>query len=69
MKKKKLKNTEKEKVEDFVWKEITYTCPVRGRVTDKVKVKIIKPQPVPDSSYELDLPFLNDNGSDDDVDR
>ncbi len=29
-------------VEKVEWKEITYTCPVRGKVTQKVKVSKIK---------------------------
>lgn len=37
-----------------VWREITFTCPVRGKVTQRVKVKVyqsIVPPPEP-----LDLP-------------
>lgn len=37
-----------DKVESIEWREITFTCPVRGKVTQKVKVVKLKPQKVED---------------------
>jgi hypothetical protein len=49
------KNTEN--IETFYWKDFTYTCPVRGTVTEKIKVKKLKPQETPNivSNYELEI--------------
>ena len=56
---KKIKENSSEKAEvDFeYWTEITYTCPTRGKVIEKVKVTRYKPQ-----KYKLgalDIPDLD----------
>jgi hypothetical protein len=33
-----------EGVEEIIEQEVTYTCPVRGKVTEKVKIKKLKPK-------------------------
>lgn len=38
----KVKKTEAAGVQEVVEKEITFICPVRGKVTQKVKVKVLK---------------------------
>jgi hypothetical protein len=44
-------------VEGFYWTDMTYTCPVRGRVTEKIKVKKLKSQETPKTipNYELEI--------------
>lgn len=43
-------------VESEYWTEVTFTCPVRGKVTEKIKVKKIKSQPTPHVPlYELEI--------------
>jgi hypothetical protein len=46
-----------ENVETHYWKDFTYTCPVRGLVTEKIKVKKLKPQETPSiiPNYELEI--------------
>lgn len=54
--KKKDKNELKE-VESTYWTEVTFTCPKRGRVVQRIEVKRLKPQPTPDvmPGYELEI--------------
>lgn len=47
-------------VKEYIWKDITYTCPVRGKVTQKIKVAVLKPQDAPESKFEIELPFLKE---------
>lgn len=60
-------------VADIVWKEIEYTCPVRGLVKQKVKVVVYKSvqnvqtalvktgNPLIDNSFDLEeIPLLDD---------
>lgn len=55
-KKVKEKNKELNDIEFEYEKEIKFTCPVRGEVVQKVKVKRIRPQRVPEPIiYNLSL--------------
>ncbi len=49
--------TKKQEVESYYYQDITFTCPKRGKVTEQVRVKRMKPQSAPDKqvSYELDI--------------
>lgn len=47
------------------WTEITYTCPKRGKVTEKVQVKKLKSQPVPDAAQKYELEILKEAPEDD----
>lgn len=64
-----MKKTKKSKVhveqqESSYWTEITYLCPKRGKVTERVQVKKVKPQPIPEASlYELEI--LKEDAHDD----
>lgn len=55
----------KEPVESVYWTEITYTCPKRGKVTEKVQVKKLKGQPTPESSSSYELEILQNESLDD----
>lgn len=57
MRKKKIEEPKKDEIESVYYDEITYVCPKRGKVTEKVKVKRLKTQKAPDRSptYELDI--------------
>lgn len=64
MKKIKKSKTADEQQESSYWTEITYVCPKRGKVTEKVQVKKVKPQPIPEASlYELEI--LKEDAHDD----
>ena len=54
---KKKEEAKKDEVESIYYDEITYICPKRGKVTEKVKVKKLKAQKAPDkqSLYELEI--------------
>lgn len=56
-KSKKEEEVKKDEVESTYYDEITYVCPKRGKVTERVKVKRLKTQKAPDKSptYELDI--------------
>lgn len=57
-KKKEEKNSEFESVE---YKEITFTCPTRGKVTERVKVKKYKAQIVEQKEFiRSSDPIIND---------
>lgn len=61
---KKTTKTSTEEPECSYWTDITYVCPKRGKVTEKVRVKKLKPQPVPETSpYELEI--LKEDANDD----
>jgi hypothetical protein len=47
------------------WTEITYMCPKRGKVTEKVQVKKLKSQPVPDAAQKYELEILKEAPEDD----
>jgi hypothetical protein len=47
------------------WTEITYVCPKRGKVTEKVQVKKLKSQPVPDTDSKYELEILKEASEDD----
>lgn len=48
--------SEKHKVETEYWQEITYDCPKRGKVTQRVKVKRFQGQKAPEvPGYELEI--------------
>lgn len=51
-------------VESFYWTEVTYTCPVRGKVTEKVKVKKLKPQETPNIIQNYELEILKEDAED-----
>ena len=53
-------------VETCYWTEVTYTCPVRGKVTEKVKVKKLKPQETPKIIPNYELEILKDEVDDGD---
>lgn len=59
MRKKREKKEEprKEEIESSYYEDITYTCPKRGKVTERVKVKRLASQKIPDKqvAYELDI--------------
>lgn len=43
-------------IEQEYWQEVTYTCPTRGKVTQRVKVKRFRGQKAPDKpEFELDI--------------
>lgn len=47
------------RIERIWWEDVTYTCPARGVVTEKVKIIRYKPQSVPEST-PVDLEILKD---------
>ena len=56
--KKPLKEKNKQdEIESCFWTEVTFKCPIRGIVTEKVKVKRLKPKetPVLAQNYELEI--------------
>ena len=57
MRKKNKEEPKKDEVESVYYDEITFTCPRRGKVTEKVKIKRLKTQKAPDKTptYELDI--------------
>lgn len=62
---KKLQKVDASEPELTYWTEITYTCPKRGKVTEKVQVKKLKPQPVPDAAQKYELEILKEAPEDD----
>jgi hypothetical protein len=59
------KQTETNELELTYWTEITYTCPKRGKVTEKVQVKKLKPQEIPDTDSRYELEILKEAPEDD----
>jgi hypothetical protein len=57
MRKKSKEEPSKNDVESVYYDEITYVCPKRGKVTEKVKVKRLSTQKSPDRlpPYELEI--------------
>jgi hypothetical protein len=51
----------KEHIECEYFEEITYECPVRGKVVEKVKVTRLKAQKSPDKKLMYEYDFLNDD--------
>jgi len=51
---------ENELVESEVMLEITYFCPIRGKVTQMVKGKRYKPQKIPDKQINYEYDFLKE---------
>lgn len=51
-------------VESYFWTEVTFVCPVRGKVTEKVKVKKLKPQDTPSVVPNYDLEILKEDQED-----
>lgn len=50
-----------ETIETIEWKSITYTCPIRGQVTQKVKVTRYKTKTVENRDYVRSSdPLIND---------
>lgn len=51
------KKSSMQQPESTYWTEITFMCPKRGKVTERVEVKRLKPQPIPEHSpgYELEI--------------
>lgn len=62
---KKPKKVDASEPELVYWTEITYICPTRGKVTEKVQVKKLKPQPVPDVGQKYELEILKEVAEDD----
>ncbi len=57
----KKKEENKPEVEAVEWKEISYTCPTRGKVTEKVKVTKYKAQKVEQKDIvKSSDPIIND---------
>ena len=59
------KKSKKEKpadprVESEYFTEVTWTCPARGKVTEKVKIKRLKPQAAPVAPNPFDLEILKE---------
>jgi hypothetical protein len=63
---KKPKETNNPMVEEIVEREITFTCPVRGKVTQKVKVKKVKAADHKVGITVVSSDALNDLEKDDD---
>lgn len=59
------KKTDTNETELVYWTEITYVCPKRGKVTEKVQVKKLKAQPVPDVAQKYELEILKESPEDD----
>jgi len=59
------KQSDTNELELTYWTEITYTCPKRGKVTEKVQVKKLKSQPVPDAAQKYELEILKEAPEDD----
>jgi hypothetical protein len=57
------KNKDLKTVESTYWTEITFTCPRRGTVTQKVEIKRLKSQPTPESVQGYELEILKDDQS------
>ena len=48
-------------IEAVEYREVTYTCPVRGKVTEKVKVTKYKPQKIEQKDFVRSSdPVIND---------
>jgi hypothetical protein len=62
---KKPKKVDGREPEQTYWTEITYICPTRGRVTEKVQVKKLKSQPAPDVAQKYELEILKEAAEDD----
>jgi hypothetical protein len=68
MKKAKIKSQtakESQELESTYWIEYTYTCPKRGRVTERIQVKKLKAQSTPDKVQTHELDILKENDIDD----
>lgn len=70
--KKKVKSETDPNVMEEVWQEISYTCPIRGKVIQKVKVKKLKPKGdgqdiavIPDSDITAQIDKETDYGTED----
>lgn len=59
-KEKELIQPENELVESEIMVEITYICPVRGKVTQMVKGKRYKAQNIPDKQINYEYDFLKE---------
>ena len=59
------RQTQVNEPEQTYWTEITYICPKRGKVTEKVQVKKLKPQPVPETDSKYELEILKEASEDD----
>ena len=51
-------------IETYYWTDVTYVCPVRGKITEKVKVKKLKPQESPKIIPNYELEILKDEVDD-----
>jgi len=54
------KQNKEEYIERIEWKDITYNCPERGLVTQKVKVTRFKPQTTPPPSNPFDAEMIKE---------
>lgn len=55
----------KNEIESTYYDEISYVCPKRGKVTERVKVKRLKTQKAPDKSPAYELEILKTDTPDD----
>jgi hypothetical protein len=54
----------KDEVESTYYEDISYVCPKRGKVTERVKVKRLKTQKAPDKTSAYELEILKTESSD-----
>lgn len=54
------KEREEAEIESIDWIDMTYSCPVRGQVTEKVKRIKYKPQRAPSYQSRYDSDMLNE---------
>jgi len=58
--KEKITQPENQLIESEIWVEITYNCPIRGKITQKVKGLRYKSQKIPDKQINYEYDFLKD---------
>lgn len=58
-------NKELELIESEMFLDITFTCPVRGKVTQRVKGTKYKAQKAPDKQINYEYDFLKEEEGDD----
>jgi predicted PP-loop superfamily ATPase len=62
-----IENKELELIESEMFLDITFICPIRGRVTQKVKGIKYKAQKIPDRQINYEYDFLKEEESDDTI--
>ena len=61
----KIKKIDTSEPELTYWTEITYICPTRGKVTEKVQVKKLQSRPMTDTAQKYELEILKEAAEDD----